>query len=109
MASQEELAQLFQTMKGRFDPKKAEGINATVQFDLTGEDASQFWIRIADGQFDYGAGAAENPKMTMIATTSDFIGVMNGGVNPMQAFMMGKIKVKGDTSLAMKLMPLING
>jgi putative sterol carrier protein len=34
---------------------------------------------------------------------------MTGGLNPMQAFMTGKIKIQGDTSLALKLMPLING
>jgi putative sterol carrier protein len=109
MAAQEELKELFQAMQGRFDPKKAEGINAVVQFDLTGEGAAPFWIRIADGAFDYAQGTAENPKMTLVASVDDFIGVMTGRTSPMSAFMSGRIKVKGDTSLAMKLMPLING
>jgi putative sterol carrier protein len=35
--------------------------------------------------------------------------MMTGDLNPMTAFMMGKIKVKGDMSVAMKLQSLFKG
>lgn len=38
---------------------------------------------------------------------SDFEGMLDGSVNPMMAFMMGKIKVDGDMSVAMKLQSII--
>jgi putative sterol carrier protein len=47
--------------------------------------------------------------MTLKASADDFYGMMVGSLNPMQAFMTGKIKILGDTNLALKLMPLING
>jgi putative sterol carrier protein len=109
MASREEVAGLFPTMVERFDPKKAEGINAAIQFDLTGENGGMYWLRIADGQAETNEGTIDNPKMTMRSSADDFYAMMNGGLNPMQAFMTGKIKIQGDTSLALKLMPLING
>jgi putative sterol carrier protein len=108
-ASREEIASIFPTMVSRFDPAKAEGINAVVQFDLTGDNGGMWWLKIADGAASYGEGAAENPKMTLRSNADDFRAIISGGSNPMQAFMTGKIKIQGDTSLALKLMPLING
>lgn len=109
MATREEVAGVFPKMVERFDPQKAEGINATIQFDLTGENGGNYWLRIVEGQAQTGEGAAENPRMTLKASADDFYSMLNGGINPMQAFMTGKIKIQGDTGLALKLMPLING
>jgi putative sterol carrier protein len=49
-----------------------------------------------------------NPNMTMTAAASDYIDLINGVLNPMQAFMQGKIKIQGDMSLAMKLQTLFS-
>ena len=40
-------------------------------------------------------------------TQDDMLGLMNGSLNPMTAFMSGKIKVKGDMGIAMKLQTLL--
>jgi putative sterol carrier protein len=109
MASREEVASIFPKMVERFDPKKAEGINAAIQFDLTGDNGGMYWLRIADNQAQTGEGNTENPRMILRASADDFYAMLNGGLNPMQAFMTGKVKIQGDTSLALKLMPLIQG
>lgn len=109
MTSQAEVAQIFERMTERMDPKKLEGMNATIQFDLSGDTGGLYWLRLADNTATTGTGAIEGAKMTLKATAEDFFNMMNGGINPMQAFMTGKVKIQGDTSLALKLMPLING
>ncbi len=108
MASREEIAGIFPTMVSKFDPSKAQGINATIQFDLSGDNGGMYWLRIADTGATYGEGQAENPKMTLRSNADDFIAMLTGKSNPMQAFMTGKIKIQGDTNLALKLMPLIS-
>jgi putative sterol carrier protein len=108
MASREEVAGVFPEMVQRFDPKKAEGLNASIQFDLSGDNGGSYWLRIADGKMESGEGKADDAKMTLKASADDFINMMAGKLNPMQAFMTGKIKIQGDTGLAMKLMPLMN-
>lgn len=108
MATSEEVASIFSTMISRFDPSKAEGVNATIQFDLSGDNGGAYWLRIADGKAETGVGQSENPRMTLKAKADDFVGMLNGNMNPMQAFMTGKVKIQGDTGLAMKLMPLIS-
>jgi putative sterol carrier protein len=103
MATSEEIAQIFPTMAQNFLAAKAEGVNATIQFNLSGENGGQFWLRIADGACEAGQGIADNPKMTLEANAEDWLNVSTGKTNAMQAFMSGKIKIKGDMGLAMKL------
>ena len=38
----------------------------------------------------------------------DWVSIATGKMNPTSAFMQGKIKVKGDMSLAMKLQTLLS-
>lgn len=108
MASRDEVASVFPMMVQRFDPAKAPGLNATIQFDLTGDNGGAYWLRFGDDKAESGEGTLDAPRMTVKAKADDFINMINGTMNPMQAFMTGKIKIQGDTGLAMKLMPLIN-
>ncbi|MEP7294148.1 MAG: SCP2 sterol-binding domain-containing protein [Chloroflexota bacterium] len=108
MATSEEVAGIFSEMVARFDPAKVENMNATIQFDLSGDNGGNYWLRIADGKAETGVGQSENPRLTLKAKADDFVGMLSGTMNPMQAFMTGKVKIQGDTGLAMKLMPLIS-
>lgn len=46
---------------------------------------------------------------TIITTMETLEGMRNGSINPMMAVMSGKIKIKGDMALAMKLQSLLSG
>jgi putative sterol carrier protein len=107
--SSDEISQIFNAMVERFDPQKVEGMDAAIQFELSGDAGGNYWLRIEDGKAQTGAGSVQDPKMTLRASAEDFSSMIKGGLNPMQAFMTGKIKIQGDTGLALKLMPLING
>ncbi|HUN07985.1 MAG TPA: SCP2 sterol-binding domain-containing protein [Aggregatilineales bacterium] len=103
MATVQEIAQIFPAMATRLIADKAQGVNATIQFNLSGDNGGMFWLKIADGTCEAGEGAAENPKMTLKAAADDWYAVSTGKMNPMQAFMSGKIKIEGDMGMAMKL------
>ncbi|GIL12496.1 MAG: hypothetical protein DWB42_00230 [Chloroflexi bacterium] len=104
MATREEIAQIFPTMANeRFVPSKAEGVNAIIQFNLSGENGGLYWLKIVEGVCTAGEGQAENPKMTLKAAADDWHAVSTGKINAMQAFMSGKLKIEGDMGLAMKM------
>jgi len=103
MATHEELAQVFSQMVERFKPEKAEGVEATIQFDLSGENGGMYWFKIENGTCVSGEGAVENPKLTVSASGDAWFDIASGKANVMQAFMGGKLKVKGDMGLGMKL------
>ncbi|MDE2777714.1 MAG: SCP2 sterol-binding domain-containing protein [Chloroflexota bacterium] len=103
MANAEDLQALFPAMVDRFLPEKAAGINATILFDLSGDNGGFYWIKIADGAATTGLGEVSDPTMTVTASADDWHAVATGQLNAMQAFMTGKLKILGDMGLAMKM------
>ncbi len=108
MATTQEVAEIFPAMVTRFIPAKADGLNAVIQFNLSGDNGGLYWLRIADGKCEAGEGQAENPKMTLKAAADDWYAVSTGKTNAMQAFMSGKLKIEGDMGIAMKLQTLFS-
>lgn len=104
--SRDQIARIFPEMVEHFQPDKANGIDATVQFDLSGDNGGQYWLKIANQQATVGEGVVENPKMTIKGSADDYAAMATGSLNPMQAFMSGRIKIQGDMGLAMKFMSL---
>ncbi|MEM6526730.1 MAG: SCP2 sterol-binding domain-containing protein [Chloroflexota bacterium] len=104
--SSEEVKEVFDKMKSQFNPERASGVNAVIQVSLTGDNESHYWLKLMDGSLEMSEGEAESANMTLIATAADFVAIVEGDSNAMQAFMSGKLKVKGDMGLAMKLQPI---
>lgn len=86
-----------------FRPEKAVGVDAVIQYHLTGEGGGDYIITIRDGKCTVAEGTAENPTMTLTADAEDFKGVLTGKLDGMKAFMEGRLKLAGDLNLAMKL------
>jgi putative sterol carrier protein len=95
--------QLVRNHEKAFKPEAAEGVDAVIQYHLTGDGGGDWIITIKEGKCSVAPGTAENPKMTLTAEANDFRDVLLGKVNGMQYFMMGKLRLAGDLNLAMKL------
>ncbi|MBW1761075.1 MAG: SCP2 sterol-binding domain-containing protein [Deltaproteobacteria bacterium] len=52
--------------------------------------------------------SSTSPATTITVSSEDWLGMLNGSLNPMQAFMSGKIKIDGDMTLAMSLQQVMN-
>ena len=101
------ISQLMEKMPGAFLPEKAQGVNATIHFKFTGEEAGEWNAFIADGKCAVTQGApASQPTMTLTADSNDYVKIFTGELDGMSAFMQGKIKLGGDLNLAMKLMQM---
>lgn len=97
-------------LKGKLetaDPAKMKGVNAVYQFDLTGDDGGVFHVKVDDGKPDLVEAAHDAPNITITMAAADFASMLDGKLNATSAFMAGKLKVKGDMSLAMKLQGLL--
>ncbi|MEL7220503.1 MAG: acyl-CoA dehydrogenase family protein, partial [Bacteroidota bacterium] len=80
----------------------ADALGSTLKFDF-GEE----YLYI-DGSGDQNKVSAENKEADCLVETSfaDFLALTKGELNPMSAVMTGKLKIKGNMGVAMKLQSL---
>ena len=69
--------QIVEALPKYLIPEKAGSTKATIAFDLSGEHAGKWWVKI-----------------------------MTGAMDGTSAFMQGKLKIKGDMGLAIKMQTL---
>ena len=98
------VAELVAKMPAAFQPDKAAGVDAVIQFKFTGEQSGDWYVTIKDGKCTVDSGVHASPRLTLSAAGTDAVGVLTGEMDGMQAFMQGKLRLTGDMSVAMKLM-----
>ncbi|MCP4503120.1 MAG: SCP2 sterol-binding domain-containing protein [Deltaproteobacteria bacterium] len=104
-----EVAKVFEEMNGNMTAEKAEKINSTYLFDIAGEGKWFADLTKSDGPWIAEAADDAEAKCTLtIAKGEDWVAIASGKMNATAAFMQGKLKVKGDMSLAMKLQGLLS-
>jgi len=84
--------------------------NAIYQFNITGEGGGEWNLDLTKGKTGAftNKGKHASPGATITVSAEDWLGMLNGSLNPMQAFMSGKIKIDGDMTLAMSLQQVMN-
>ncbi len=98
--------EVFDNMAANFNAAKAAGMKAVYQWDVTGDGGGKWNAAIADGACSVSEGENASPNITITVAAKDWLDIINGKLDGQMAFMSGKLKVKGDMSLAMKLKTL---
>ena len=88
-------------------PDVVQKINAVYQFDISGPDGGKWSVDCTAPGGKISAGTAPAARCTVAATDQDFLGILNGKLNPQMAFMSGKLRIQGDMGLAMKLQQIL--
>lgn len=101
------VSQFFGELSGKVNPAKIAGMNATYQFNVTGDGGGNWNVKIADGAAAVSEGTAETPSITITASDENWLNIVNGKLSGQTAFLTGKLKIQGDMSLAMKLQSVI--
>ncbi|OQC02218.1 MAG: SCP-2 sterol transfer family protein [Candidatus Hydrogenedentes bacterium ADurb.Bin101] len=95
----------FDSLSGKVDAGKIAGMNSIFQFNL-GEEV--FSVKVADGAVAVSEGAMEGANIQLTMSPEDFLALTSGQLNSQQAFLTGKLKIKGDMQLALKLQNVFN-
>ena len=96
--------QIVEAMPGFFIPEKAGSTQGIIAFDLSGEGGGKWWLNIHDGKAESGKGdPPEAAKVTLTANAEDWVKIMSGKMDPVSSYMSGKLKIKGDMGMAMKM------
>jgi len=95
------LQQIFAGMAEAFLPDKAGSQSAVIQYDINvGGTVHSYQLKIAGGKCELVKGAAGPARVTLALLAPDFLRLVTGKLNGMQAFMTGKLKLTGDMMFA---------
>ena len=95
--------EVFDSMRGSFQPAKAKGVHARYQWDISGPNGGQWWIDVNDGSYKMGKGKIDHPNVTFVAKDKDWVAVSNGQLGGTWAYLSGRLKIRGDQGVARKL------
>jgi putative sterol carrier protein len=95
--------EIFEAMPGKFKKDAAAGMNAVYQYDVTGDGGGKWYTEISNGELKVVEGDHASPNITITIKDTDYVDLVGGKLNGQTAFLTGKLKIKGDMSLAMKL------
>jgi putative sterol carrier protein len=95
------LGQVFAGMGQAFLPEKAGAQSAVIQYDVTAAGRTHtYQLKCAAGKCEVVKGGGEPARVTLTLSLPDFLRLVSGKLNGMQAFMAGKLKLGGDMMFA---------
>ena len=91
--------------------KEAEGLLSNVKgvkvFQFKGNDYEPFYVMINNGALSINKGTYSNPTLTIQVPGEILVKLLNGQIDPVQAYLSGLIKLSGDLMEAMTLISLV--
>lgn len=93
---------IFSLMPELFLPEKAQGLTVSVYYQVTGEGGGDYTCLIENGAFSLKREAKPDATSVVTIGAEDWIALNEGKLDPMQAFMTGKLKGTGDLGLLQK-------
>nr|XP_023400818.1 hydroxysteroid dehydrogenase-like protein 2 isoform X2 [Loxodonta africana] len=103
------VAETFRIVKETLSDDVVKATQAVYQFDLSGEDGGTWFLDLKSKGGNVGYGQPpDQADVVMSMSTEDFMKMFSGKLKPTMAFMSGKLKIKGNMALAIKLEKLMN-
>ncbi|KAG1971113.1 hydroxysteroid dehydrogenase-like protein 2 [Pimephales promelas] len=98
------ISEMFNIIKGILNPDIVKTTQGVYRFDLSGEHAGVWYIDLKNNAGSAGYGEPPvKADVVMALDSADFVKMFGGKLKPTMAFMSGKLKIKGDMGLAIKL------
>jgi putative sterol carrier protein len=95
--------ELFESLEERVDPARTRGTTASYRFEVAG--AGTWRVEVNDGKVDVTESDA--PADCVIrASEENLLRIVRGELNPVTAYMTGRVRVEGDLTLATRLRDL---
>uniref|UniRef100_A0A7N5JKX3 Hydroxysteroid dehydrogenase-like protein 2 n=1 Tax=Ailuropoda melanoleuca TaxID=9646 RepID=A0A7N5JKX3_AILME len=103
------VAETFRIVKDSLSDDVVKATQAIYQFELSGEDGGTWFLDLKSKGGNVGYGEpSDQADVVMSMSTEDFVKMFSGKLKPTMAFMSGKLKIKGNMTLAIRLEKLMN-
>lgn len=102
------VAGVFAKLENFITPEVIAKTAATYQFDLNGDQAGTWFLDLKTAPGKAGQGKPDFvPDATLTMDSSNFFKMFKGELKPANAFMSGKLKIRGDMAKALKMEKLL--
>ncbi|XP_030323569.1 hydroxysteroid dehydrogenase-like protein 2 [Calypte anna] len=98
------VAETFRVIQGSLNEEFVKSTQGVFQFELSGDGGGTWYIDLKTK--GGGAGFGKPPEaadVVMSMSSADFVKMFRGKLKPTLAFMTGKLRIKGNMALAIKL------
>lgn len=98
------VAETFRLIQGELNKEMVKSTQGVFQFELSGDEGGTWYLDLKTSSGSAGFGkppAAADVVMSM--SSGDFVKMFTGKLKPTMAFMSGKLRIKGNMALAVKL------
>lgn len=99
---------MLEKVRGIAENVNADGIDfLAVQVNITGENSGVFYVEIKDGKISVEPYEYNDRNCEITISMDNFIKLINGKLDPVAAFTLGKLKVNGDIGKALEFAKII--
>ena len=97
--------EVFAQAKELFMQSDVSGVNEHLayQFNITGEGEGAFYAEVKDGKLNVEPYEYYDRDSVFICSAKTLLKLASGDLDPVLAFMMGKLRVEGSIEQALKL------
>jgi 3-hydroxy-3-methylglutaryl CoA synthase/NAD(P)-dependent dehydrogenase (short-subunit alcohol dehydrogenase family)/putative sterol carrier protein len=87
---------IFEKMPTTFKSEAAKGVDVVFQYHITGPNGGDWHVAVKDDTCTVEQGTADKPTCTLNIADNDFVQLVEGKLDPMQAYTSGKLRIEGD-------------
>jgi putative sterol carrier protein len=102
----QKIEEVLRQLPEHFIPEKAGKLDLVAQLNITGEEPGQWIITIKNKQCTISNGVANDASLKLTMDGKDFVDLIEGRLDPTQAFMQGHLKFEGNMLKAMRIVNL---
>jgi putative sterol carrier protein len=98
---------IFWQMPKQLDAEQAVGVTTAIRWDITGRtdgEIDTYLLALDNGRARTSKGTGdEPPRLTITIDGVEFLRLVSGNLDPMQAYFKGRIQLTGDIMVAAKM------
>ncbi|XP_053558659.1 hydroxysteroid dehydrogenase-like protein 2 [Bombina bombina] len=103
-----QVGETFKIIEKSINDEAIKSTQGVYQFVLSGAEEGTWYLDLKNAKGGVGKGEpAIKADVVMSMSCEDFVKMFTGNLKPTMAFMSGKLKIKGDLGMAMKLEKLM--
>ena len=95
--------EVMEGMPTAFQPDRAAGVSATIQFNFTGAEAGNWTVKVAEGKCQVSEGTADSPTVTINSPSDVWLKISRRELDGATAFMSGQFTFTGDMGVLMQM------